>query len=120
MSDRDDEAEERERQRKERRRLMPKDRWYGRPPLTTKTGSRDLRSDRRTGRTAQMNVHMTPRVRAMIVAIMGRDQPPSWAVLFEEMVQAYLDKAGPLDPGLVPSDEELAEQIEDASDEHGE
>lgn len=120
MSDQDDEKEERERQRKERRRMSPKDRWHRRPPLTTKSGGHDFRSDRRTGRVEQMNVRVTPRVRAMIAAIVSRDQPPSLAVLWEDMVTTYLEKYGPLDPKLIPSDEELAERIEDASDKNGE
>ena len=102
MSDKDDEEEERLRQRKENRRMTPKDRWYKKPPVVTKTGRRDLRSDQRTGRTEQMNVKLTPRLRAMVEAILDRDQPPSFAVMFEEMVDVYLEKHGALDPKSDP------------------
>ena len=120
MSDKDDEEEERARQRKERRRLSTTNRWHKKPPLITKDGSPDMRSDRRTGRVLQLNVHVTPRVRAMVLAIKHRDGPPSLAVLFEEMVAIYLEKNGELDPALIPSDEELAERMEEEDDKNGE
>jgi hypothetical protein len=114
MSDKDDEEEERQRQRKENRRKTPMHRWYEKPPATNKDGGPDIRSERRTGRVLQMNVKLTPQVRAMVVAIVVRDRPPSFAALFEEMVKIYLEKYGELDPRLVPSDEELAERMEEA------
>ena len=113
MTDKDDEEEERQRQRKENARLAPIDRFHKSPPHTAIDGGPDLRSGRRTGRVLQLNMHVTPRVRAIIVAILGRDKPPSLNVLLEEMVQAYLEKFGKLPEGLIPSDEELAERMEE-------
>ena len=67
-----------------------------------------------------MNVKLTPRFRAMVEAILNRDRPPSFAVLFEEFIDVYLEKHGALDPKLVPTDEELAEIMEEASFKDGE
>ena len=47
---------------------------------------------------------------------MERDRPPSLVVLFEVMVEAYLDKHGPIDPADLPSDEELIRRIEQERD----
>jgi hypothetical protein len=120
MSDKDDDEEERQRQRKENRRMAPKDRWHKKPPLVTKSGRKDLRSNLRTGRVEQMNVKLTPLTRAKVEAILDRDQLPSFAVMFEEMVDIYLEKHGALDPKLIPTDEELAEIMEEASFKDGE
>lgn len=112
-----DEEEERQRQERERARLSLLDRLHGTPPRKTASGFKDLRSNRRTGRIVQLPLRLHPRVKAMIDAIMLRDRHPSVVVLFEEMLDAYLEKHGDLDPTLVPSDEELVKRIEHERDE---
>jgi len=47
---------------------------------------------------------------------MQRDKPPSLVALFEEMLEAYLEKHGPIDQSLLPSDEELVRRFEQERD----
>lgn len=107
-----DEEEERKRQERERARMPLVDRLHGSEPRTTASGFKDLRSNRRTGRIIPMPLRLHPRVKAIIDAIMERDRHPSLVVLFEEMVDAYLQLHGPISQALLPSDEELVRRIE--------
>jgi hypothetical protein len=92
------------------------DRLLGRPPRITSSGFKDRRSGQRKGRVVQFPLRLHPRVKAIIDLIMERDKPPSHVVLFEDMVAAYLDKHGPIDPADLPSDEELVRRIEQERD----
>ncbi|MBK9080318.1 MAG: hypothetical protein IPL91_15065 [Hyphomicrobium sp.] len=111
----DDEEAERKRQERERKSMSFVDR-----DLPSKAHHRQrLRGypqERRTGRIVQLPLRLHPRVKAMVDHIMARDQPPSLVVLFEEMVAAYLEKHGPIDPADLPSDEELIRKIEQERD----
>jgi hypothetical protein len=118
MSAIDDEEEERRRQERERARLPLIDRLHGKSPRITESGFEDLRSKRRTGRVVQLPLRLHPRVRAIIDIIIERDKPPSLVVLFEDMLEAYLEKHGPIDQSLIPSDEELVRRIEKERDKH--
>ncbi|MBS0243976.1 MAG: hypothetical protein JSS20_17520 [Proteobacteria bacterium] len=112
----DDEEEERRRQARERARLEPEDRLYG-DVRRTKSGRPDARSkEKRRYRVVQMQLRLRLRVRAMIDRIMERDRHPSRVVLFEEMLQAYLEKFGPLDQSELPSDDELVEAFLEEQD----
>jgi hypothetical protein len=111
-----DEEEERRRLQREREKMSLIDRLLGRPPRTTASGFRDLRSERRTGRVVQLPIRLHPRVRAIVGAIIERDQHPSLVVLFEEMLAAYMQVHGPIDESTLPSDEELVRRIEEERD----
>ncbi len=111
----DDEEEERKRQERDREKLPLLDRLHGSPPRITASGFPDLRSKRRTGRVVQLPLRLHPRVRAMVDFIMERDKPPSLAVLFEDMLAAYLEKR-PIDKKLLPNDEELVRRFEKERD----
>jgi hypothetical protein len=111
-----DEDDERHRQERERGKLPLVDRLHGSSPRITASGFEDLRSKRRTGRVVQLPLRLHPRVRAMIDVIMQRDKPPSLVALFEEMLDAYLEKHGPIDQSLLPSDEELVRRFEQERD----
>jgi len=111
-----DEEEERRRQERERARLPLVDRLHGSSPRITASGFEDLRSKRRTGRVVQLPLRLHPRVRAIIDIIVERDKPPSLVALFEDMLEAYLEKYGPIDQSLLPSDEELVRRIENERD----
>ena len=115
--DDDDEREERERQRRLRASQSFLERLYGIPFRITASGFIDRRNLRRTGRVVQLPLRVHPRVKAMIDAIMERDQVPSYVVLFEQFAQAYLDREGDIDWSKVPKDEVLLEQIERKRDE---
>jgi hypothetical protein len=116
MSASDDEEEERKRQERERAKLPLIDRLHGASPRITASGFEDLRSKRRTGRVVQLPLRLHPRVRAIIDVVMERDKPPSLVVLFEAMLEAYLEKNGPIDVSLLPSDEELVVRYEKQQD----
>lgn len=111
-----DEEAERLRQSRERERMPVVDRLHGSAPRTTASGFRDLRSSRRTGRVVQLPLRLHPRVRAIIDAIMEQHKPPSLVALFEEMLEAYLEKHGDIDQSRLPSDEELVRRIEQERD----
>lgn len=106
----DDEEEERKRQEKERAELSLNDRLYG-PKKVTATGTDSGHHVRRTGRKAQINVRIRPKLRHMIDALMRRDQVPSLVVLFEMMLEAYQEKWGALREGDIPSDEEIIDMF---------
>lgn len=108
----DDEEEERRRLERERARLPFLDRLHGSAPRTTASGFKDGRSLRRTGRIVQLPLRIHPRVKAIIDAIVARDRPPSLVALFEDMLEAYLEKHGPINQALLPSDEELVRRLE--------
>ncbi len=112
----DDEDEERKRQERERATMSFMDRLYGRKPRITVNGFEDIRPKRRTGRIVQLPLRLHPRVKSIVDHIMERDKPPSLVVLFEEMVEAYLEKHGPIDPADLPSDEELIRRMEQERD----
>jgi hypothetical protein len=109
------EDEERRRQERERGKLPLIDRLHGSAPRITASGFEDLRSKRRTGRVVQLPLRLHPRVRAIIDIIMERDKPPSLVALFEDMLEAYLEKR-PIDVSLLPSDEELVRRYENERD----
>lgn len=116
MGTADDEERERERQQRERERWSLTDRLVGKPPGKTASGFDDLRSKRRTGRVVQLPIRLHPRVRAIVGAIMERDQHPSLVALFEEMLSAYMHVHGPIDQSVLPSDEELVRRYEQEQD----
>lgn len=111
-----DEEEERRRLQREREKMSLVDRLTGRPPRTTASGFKDRRSKRRTGRVVQLPIRLHPRMRAIVDAIMDRDQHPSLVVLFEEMLEAYMQVHGPIDSATLPSDEELVRRLEQERD----
>jgi len=119
MSGRDDDDEdaERKRQQREREKMSLTDRLFGKPPRTTAGGFDDMRSKRSTGRVVQLPIRLHPRVRAIVGAIMERDQHPSLVVLFEEMLAAYMKIHGAIDQSQLPSDEELVRRFEQKRDE---
>ena len=110
------EDDERQRQAQERSRLSLLDRLTGRRPRTTASGFEDMRSKRRTGRIVQMQIRLHPRVKAMIDAIMQRDNHPSMVAFFEEMLDAYQQIHGPIDQAMLPSEEDLIRRIEEERD----
>ena len=114
--DDDDEEAERKRQQREREKMSLTDRLFGKPPRTTAGGFDDMRSKRRTGRVVQLPIRLHPRVRAIVGAIMERDQHPSLVVLFEEMLAAYMKIHGAIDQSQLPSDEELVRRFEQKRD----
>lgn len=107
MHDKDDEEEELRRQEAELAGLSPLDRLYGHAPLTTAAGFDDARSNRRTGRVAQLNLRMQLRARAIVDAIVKRDKVTSHVVLFELMLEAYQQVHGPISEDDLPDDDEL-------------
>jgi len=107
MHGRNDEEEERKRQERERNRLSPSDRLYGRGPRITASGFEDRRSKRRTGRVVPLPLRLQPRVRAIVDAIIDRDEHPSAVVFFEVLLDMYQQQMGAIDQSLLPSDEEL-------------
>lgn len=112
-----DVKEERQRQARERARLAPEDQLYG-DVRRTRSGRPDARSkEKRRYRVVQMQLRLRLRVRAMLDRIMERDGHPSRVVLFEEMLQAYLEKFGQIDQSELPSDAELVEAYLDEQDE---
>ena len=113
----DDEEEERRRQRRERAKLNPLDRVYTRPPRITAAGDRDRREARRKGRVVQMSLRMQLKVRAVLAAIIDRDDHDGLPEVFEIMLQLYLDKYGGINESELPSDEELAERYLKKQDE---
>lgn len=115
--DDDDEEAERKRQQREREKMSLTDRLLGKPPRTTASGFEDMRSKRRTGRVVQLPIRLHPRVRAIVGAIMERDQHPSLVVLFEEMLAAYMKIHGAIDQSQLPSDEQLVRRFEQKRDE---
>ena len=106
--DDDDEREERRRQAAWRAAQSPIDRMYPEKQLT-EAGDIDLRANRRTGRKLQISFRLQPRTRHLVSAIVRRDKPPSLAVLFEQMLEAYLKVTCPLDDNDLPSEEEAIE-----------
>jgi hypothetical protein len=112
----DGEDEERRRIERERQKMAPTDRFHGSAPRRTADGSPDLRSWRRTGRVVQLPVRVHPRVKAITLAIIQRDNIPSLVVLFELMLEAYQKEYGPIDEADLPTLEELAENMEKERD----
>lgn len=107
-----DEEEERKRLERERAAMPLIDRLHGGSPRTAASGFQDGRSIRRTGRVVQLPLRVHPRVKAIINAIMVRDKLPSLVALFEDMLEAYLEKHGFIDAALLPSDDELVRRLE--------
>lgn len=121
MSRHDDEEEERRRQEAERQKMSLEDRIYGEPPRRTTTGDEDIRSLKRTGLILSLVFRTHPLVKAMVLAIIKRDQIPSLAVALELFVEAYLKTTRPLDPSELPTLEEIVRRIEQERDKrHGE
>ncbi len=110
MFRRKDEEEERKRQERERASLSLDDRLYG-PKKVTVTGTYSLQHNRRTGRKAQFNVHIRPKLRHMIEAFIRRDRVPSLVVFFELMLEAYQEKHGALRDGDIPPDDEIIDMF---------
>ena len=116
MASRDDEEEERRRQEAERQKMSLDDRIYGEPPKRTITGDEDIRSHKRTGRILSLVFRTHPLVKAMVIAIIKRDQIPSLAVALELFVEAYLKTTRPLAEGEVPSLDEIVRRLEQERD----
>lgn len=112
----DDEKAERERQARERARMSFIERLYDKPIRVTKDGFDDGRSARRTGRIIKLPLRVHPRMKALVNLILEKHEMPSMVVLFEQLVQVYLDKHGDIDMSLLPSDEELIARIEGKRD----
>lgn len=87
----------------------PGDAHYG-PVRITKDGRVDGRSRRRTYRFFKITWILQPRTRALLDAIMERDGFPSYAVLLEVMLTAYMKLHGEIDKRQLPSDAELMEK----------
>ena len=120
MSAEDDEEQERRRQERERARLSHRDRIHGAPPLITASGFEDGRSTNRAGNVVYFPVRMQLRSRAIIAAIMKRDNVGKQTVLFEMMLEAYQQVHGAIDKSEIPSDEELIRNLERERDKrHG-
>lgn len=109
-ADRDD--DEWRRFARERDAMSAIDRIHGAPPRNTADGFIDQRSQRRTGRVILMPFRVHPRVKALILAIKARDNIPSLPVFLEEMLEVYQEKYGPIAEKDLPTDEQLAAQIE--------
>lgn len=107
-----DEEEEYLRQRAERRAKRLVDRVYDTEPETNATGGPTGHMLRRTGRVFPVFLRVTLRTRAIMDAIMQHHQVPGVPTLYELMLDAYLQKYGPLPEGSVPSDEVLVERYE--------
>jgi hypothetical protein len=112
----DGEDDERRRIERERQKMAPEDRFYDRPPRRASDGSPDLRCWRRTGRVVQMPFRVHPLTKAMMLAVLKRDNIPSLVVLLEEMLQAYLKEYGKIDEAELPTLEQLAENMEKERD----
>lgn len=110
MFRRDDEAEERQRQAKERAALALNDRMYG-PKKLTVAGTESVQHDRRTGRLVQFNTRIHPKTRHILVALMRRDRVPSLVVFFELMLEAYQQKHGWLHDGDIPKDDAIIDMF---------
>jgi hypothetical protein len=120
MSAKDDEEQERRRQEQERARLSKRDRIHGAPPVITASGFEDGRSRNRAGNVVQFPVRMQLRSRAIIDAIMKRDNVGKQVVLFEMMLEAYQQVHGAIEQSEIPSDEELIRNLEKERDKrHG-
>lgn len=111
-----DEDEERQRQKRERAYLTFMERIYGIPFRIADGGFIDGRSLRRTGRTIKVPIRVHPRMKSMIQTVMLRDNVPSVVMLFELAMMAYFEKEGDIDKSQIPSDEDLARQIEQKRD----
>lgn len=117
MSNRDDdEARERERQKRELAKLSPIDRVTGKPIRITDSGRPDGRAIRRVGRVVQFPVRVQLRSIAVIEVVMKRDGYDHRTVLFEEMLRAYLEKYGDVDQSQIASDDELADRYVEAQE----
>jgi hypothetical protein len=110
------EEQERQTLQRERQKLSPTDRLYDKSPRTTAHGFRDKRHDLRTGRVVPIGLRVQPRIKAMMDAVMARDNLPSMVVFLEAMLDAYLEVHGALDESALLSLEALVEQIEKERD----
>ena len=120
MSGEDDEEQERRRQEQERARLSHRDRIHGAPPVITASGFVDGRSRNRAGNVVQFPVRMQLRSRAIIDAIMKRDNIAKQTILLEMMLEAYQQIHGAIDQSEIPSDEELIRNLEKQRDKNHE
>lgn len=84
----------------------PVDAHYG-PVRITKSGRVDGRSRRRTNRFFKVTWVLQPRTHALLDAIVERDGFPSYAVLLEVMLTAYMKQYGAIDESQLPTDAEL-------------
>jgi hypothetical protein len=116
MRGKDDEEEERRRQAKERAKLSIEERLHGAPIKRTKSGFKDGRSLRRTLRDVTIFIRAHPRIKAMVEFLMARDGHASQVAFFEVMLEAYMKEHGEIDRSQLPTDEDLADQLEDARD----
>jgi hypothetical protein len=112
MSAKDDEEQERRRQEQERARLTHRDRIYGAPPVITASGFEDGRSLNRTGNVVPFPVRLQLRSRAIVAALMKRDNVGKQTLMFEMMLEAYQQVHGAIDTSAIPSDEELIRNLE--------
>jgi hypothetical protein len=117
MRENDDEKEERLRQARERAAQTLTDRLLGSPPPLTKKGFPDKRRRRATGRVVPLGLRVHPRFKVIWDKLMERDNIPSGVVFAEELLELYQEHRGAIDESELPTDEELAQQIEKARDE---
>ncbi len=112
MGTKDDEDEEYARQARERAKLSPIERLHGGPTRKTVSGLPDLRSLRRTGNVVQLAMRVHPKIKATAMALMARDRHGSMVALYVEMLNLYQKTHGPVDPSMLPTEEELVQLIE--------
>lgn len=112
MGNKDDEDEEYARQARERAKLSPIERLHGGPTRKTVSGLPDLRSLRRTGNVVQLAMRVHPKIKATAMALMARDRHGSMVALYVEMLNLYQKTHGPVDPSMLPTEEELVQLIE--------
>jgi hypothetical protein len=112
----DDEELERRRQQKEREAMSLVDRAHGTPKRIASDGMPDGRSERRTGRVAQVHFRTTLPVKAVLRAIKKRDKIPSDPLLLELLIEVYLARFD-TPPLEIVSEEELVLGLERKRDE---
>lgn len=76
------------------------------------SGLPDLRSLRRTGNVVQLAMRVHPKIKATAMALMARDRHGSMVALYVEMLNLYQKTHGPVDPSMLPTEEELVRLIE--------
>lgn len=112
MGSKDDEAEEYARLERERAKLSPIERLHGGATRKTVSGLPDLRSLRRTGNVVQLAMRVHPKIKATAMALMARDGHGSMVALYMDMLKLYQNTHGPIDPSMLPTEEELVRLFE--------
>ena len=110
--DEDDEDEEYARQARERAKLSPIERLHGGPTRKAVSGLPDMRSLRRTGNVVQLGMRVHPKIKATAIALVARDGHGTMVSLYMEMLSLYQKTHAPVDPSMLPTEEELVRLIE--------